>query len=283
METPLTDAEKKAHRAEINRANAQKSTGPKTEAGKASSRRNGLKHGRRSQFIDYATSTNPVLLPGESMVDYSRILEGLMAKLSPRDPAEKEIIYRIAASQWELIRFRCIRMVLLEDQFQTVADKIQNDVLPSCAGAIALARAYQAAAGPGGGFSGLRLDIAAVERSIAAGYREFKQLRSLDPFLRPPADFNPATDIAQEIYTSRPESEPEPEPDEAPPAAPQPNPQTVENTEAEPTETPEINDNQSQPEPTPTRLAHGYSIVLPTRRAPQRAEPPLKVRHAGAA
>jgi len=283
METPLTEAEKKARRAESNRANAQKSTGPKTEAGKASSRRNGLKHGRRSQFIDYATSTNPVLLPGESMVDYSRILEGLMAKLSPRDSAEKEIIYRIAASQWELIRFRCIRMVLLEDQFQTVADKIQNDVLPSCAGAIALARAYQAAAGPGGGFSGLRLDIAAVERSIAAGYREFKQLRSLDPFLRPPADFNPATDIAQEIYTSRPESEPEPEPDEAPPAAPQPNPQTVENTEAEPTEAPENNDNQSQPEPTRARVAHGYSIVLPTRRAPQRAEPPLKVRHAGAA
>ena len=226
METPLTDAGKKARRAETNRANAQKSTGPKTEAGKASSRRNGLKHGRRSQFIDYATSTNPVLLPGESMVDYSRILDGLMAKLSPRDPAEKEVIYRIAASQWELNRFRCIRLILLEDQFQTVADKIQNDFLPSCAGAVALARAYQAASGPGGGFSGLRLDIAAVERSIAAGYREFKQLRSLDPFLRPPADFNPATDIAQEIYTSRPESEPEPdpEPDEAPPAAPQPNP-----------------------------------------------------------
>lgn len=279
METPLTDAEKKARRAETNRANAQKSTGPKTEAGKANSRRNGLKHGRRSQFIDYATSTNPVLLPGESMVDYSRTLDSLMAKLSPRDFAEKEIIYRIAASQWELIRFRCIRMVLLEDQFQTVADKIQNDVLPSCAGAIALARAYQAASGPGGGFAGLRLDIAAVERSIAAAYREFKQLRSLDPFLRPPADFNPATEIAQEIYTSRPESEPEP--DEAPPAAPQANPQTVENTEAEPAEVPEIGDNQSQAEPLQARVAHGYSIVLPARRAPQRAEPPPKVRHAG--
>ena len=279
METPLTDADKQARRAETNRANAQKSTGPKTEAGKANSRRNGLKHGRRSQFTDYSATTNPVLLPGESMVEYSRILDALMAKLSPRDPAEKEIIYRISASQWELVRFRCIRLILLEDQFQTVSDKIRNDFLPSCAGAVGLARAYQAASGPGGGFSALRLDIAACERSIASGYRELKQLRSVDPFLRPPAEFNPATDIAQQVYTSRPD--PEPEPDEVPPSAPAPNPQTVENTEAEPTEAPENSDNQSQPEPLKAHVAHGYSIVLPARREPRRAEPPLKVRHAG--
>ncbi len=275
METPPTDAEKKANRAEINRANAQKSTGPKTEAGKASSRRNGLKSGRHSQFIDYSNSTNPVLLPGESMVDYSRVLDALMAKLGPRDHAEKEVIYRLAASQWECQRFRCIRLFLLEDKFQTVAVKIHHEVLPACVGAVALSRAYQAAAGPGGGLAGLRQDIAASERSIAACYRELKQLRSLDPFDRPPANFNPATDIAQQIYTSVPE------PEEIPPAAPATTTEVVENTEDEPTETAEITENQSQPKPSEPRAEHGYSIVLPTRRAPQRAEPPPKVRHAG--
>ncbi len=275
METQPTDAEKKAHRAETNRANAQKSTGPKTEAGKASSRRNGLKHGRHSQFIDYSSSLNPVLLPGESMVDYSRVLDALMAKLGPRDHAEKEVIYRLGASQWECQRFRCIRMYLLEDKFQTVAVKIQHEVLPACAGAVALARAYQAAAGPGGGLAGLRQDIAASERSIAACYRELKQLRSLDPFDRPPANFNPATDIAQQVYTSNPE------PEEVPPAAPAPITEVVENTDSYPAETPEITEIQSQPKPTHARAEHGYSIVLPVRRAPQRAEPPPKVRHAG--
>jgi hypothetical protein len=279
METHLTDEEKKARRAEINRQNAQKSTGPKTSAGKANSRRNGLKHGRHSEFIDYSSSVNPVLLPGESMVDYSRMLDALMAKIGPRDHAEKEIIYRLAASQWETQRFRCIRLFLLEDKFQTVEVKVQHEVLPACAGALTLARAYQAAAGPGGGLASLRLEIAAAERSIAACYRELKQLRSFDPFDRPPANFNPATDIAQQTYSSVPK------PEEVPPAAPAPTTEVVENTESEPTETPENSEIRSQPKPSATqeeaRAEHGYSIVLPPRRAPQRAEPPPKVRRAG--
>ena len=278
METPPTDAEKKARRAESNRANAQKSTGPKTDAGKANSRRNGLKHGERSKLIDYSTSVNPVVLPGESMVDYSRMLDSLMTKLGPRDHAEKEVIYRLAASQWETQRFRCIRLILLEDKFQTVEVKRQHEALPSCTGALAMARAYQAAAGPGGGLPGLRLEIAASERSIAACYRELKQLRSFDPFDRPPVNFNPATDIAQQIYTSVP---PPPAPEEIPPAAPEPTPEVVQNTEQEPTEAPENDAIQSQPKPTEPRAEHGFSIVLPPRRAPHRAEPPLKVRTAG--
>ena len=278
METHLTDEEKKARRAEINRANAQKSTGPRTASGKANSRRNGLKHGRHSEFIDYSSSVNPVLLPGESMVDYSRMLDALMAKIGPRDHAEKEIIYRLAASQWETQRFRCIRLFLLEDKFQTVEVKVQHEVLPSCTGALTVARAYQAAAGPGGGLASLRLEIAAAERSIAACYRELKQLRSFDPFDRPPVNFNPATDIAQQTYTSVPK------PEEMPPGAPGPAAEVVENKEEEPAETIENSEIQSQPKPTTTqeeaRAEHSYSNVLPPRRAPQRAEPVPKVRTA---
>ncbi len=275
MESPLTDEAKRTRRAEINRANAQKSTGPRTSAGKANSRRNGLKHGRHSEFIDYSSSVNPVLLPGESMVDYSRMLDALMAKIGPRDHAEKEIIYRLAASQWETQRFRCIRLFILEDKFQTVEVKIQHEVLPACTGALTVARAYQAAAGPGGGLASLRLEIAAAERSIAACYRELKQLRSFDPFDRPPVNFNPATDIAQQTYTSVPK------PEDMPPASPAPTTEAVENTEEEPTETTESSEIQSQPKPAATqeepRAEHGYSIVLPTHRAPHQAKPETEI------
>ncbi|MCX6608878.1 MAG: hypothetical protein NTV52_35525, partial [Acidobacteria bacterium] len=136
-----------------------------------------------------------------------------------------------------------------------------------------------AAAGPGGGLASLRLEIAAAARSIAACYRELKQIRSFDPFDRPPANFNPATDIAQQTYSSVPK------PEDIPPAAPAPTTEVVENKESEPAETPENSEIQSQPKPTETqeepRAEHGYSIVLPPRRAPQRAEPPPKVRRAG--
>ncbi len=69
-----------------------------------------------------------------------------------------------------------------------------------------------------------------------------------------------------------------------PPAAPPPTSEVFESTESEPTETPENSEIQSQPNPPfsdkAPRAEHGYSIVVPARRAPQRAEPPLKVRTA---
>ena len=40
-----------AQRAEINRRNARKSTGPRTDAGKAASRLNAMKHGLRAQTV----------------------------------------------------------------------------------------------------------------------------------------------------------------------------------------------------------------------------------------
>ena len=52
---PITAEE----RAEINRQNAQKSTGPRTDEGKAASRGNSLKHGLT------ATTIAPVDTPGE--------------------------------------------------------------------------------------------------------------------------------------------------------------------------------------------------------------------------
>ena len=62
------------------------------------------------------------------MVDYSRMLDALMAKIGPRDHAEKEIIYRLAASQW--------------DKFQTGEVNVQHEVPPACTGTLAVARAY---------------------------------------------------------------------------------------------------------------------------------------------
>ena len=68
----------------------------------------------------------------------------------------------------------------------------------------------------------------------------------------PPADFNPATDIAQQVYTSVPELQ------EISPAAPSPTMEVFEQTESEPAEITEI---QSQPKPAQSRAEHGYSIV----------------------
>ena len=255
METPLTDAEKKARRAEINRGNAQKGTGPRAASGKSTSRRNGLKHGRHSEFIDYCSAVNPVPVPGESIVDYSRILDALMAKKRPPRPRRKGD------------HLPCCRRPVGGPTHSLHSPLPPRRRVPN--------RRSQR---PARGLARLRLEIAAAERSIAACNGEFKPLRSFDPFDRPPADFNPATDIAQQIYPSVPK------PEEMPVAVSVCNPYVVEKKESAPTEATENSESQSQPKPTTAqeqaRAEHGYSIVLPPRRAPQRAEPAPKVRAA---
>ncbi len=278
MPNQLTPEEKKAKRAATNRANAQKSTGPRTPEGKARARHNSIKHGRRAQLTDYSGAVNTVLLPGEPMAEYVRSVEALAAKLAPRDEVELEIVHRVAAGQWEIRRLRCIRLVLLEDQFQTVEHKIKHQALPECGGAVSLSFAYKNCAAPGGGLAMLRQDMAAAERTIAAAYRELRQLRILDPIAGPPMLFDPEVSVPQKVYTTAPQ--PQPEPDEMPPAS---NPQDVENTAIDPIETPQNNDERSHTKPLVASAGFGFAIAAPNRRPPLRAEPEAapKTRTAG--
>ncbi len=82
-------------RAESNRLNAQKSTGPRTEAGKAKSRYNALKHGMT------ALSS---LLPGENAAEFEARRRRLHDDLSPRNGLEAIAIDKIAQHDWLAIR-----------------------------------------------------------------------------------------------------------------------------------------------------------------------------------
>src|SRR5271170_3593125 len=73
-------------RAESNRRNSQKSTGPRTQAGKDKVRYNGLKHGMT------ARST---VLPGEDLTKFESACRQLHDDLAPRDPLEAILIDRI--------------------------------------------------------------------------------------------------------------------------------------------------------------------------------------------
>ena len=78
MTEELTDEEKKARRAEINRQNAQKSTGPKTPTGKAKVRLNGLRTGARSSVIDMSALESLVVLPWEGPETYKAVVADYM-------------------------------------------------------------------------------------------------------------------------------------------------------------------------------------------------------------
>src|SRR5262245_6664066 len=95
---------------EANRANALKSTGPRTVEGKARSRRNALTHGLSAQDI---------VIPGEDVVAYQAFEQGLIDDLQPYGACELDHIKRFAATCWRLRRiprFEAILMAWLENQ-----------------------------------------------------------------------------------------------------------------------------------------------------------------------
>jgi hypothetical protein len=80
---------------EANRRNAQHSTGPKTEEGKAASAMNALKHG--------LTATTPVL-PTEDPDDRARFRDRLLDDLAPVGALEERLAEEVLDLSWRLRR-----------------------------------------------------------------------------------------------------------------------------------------------------------------------------------
>ena len=83
------------NRAEINRANSLKSTGPRTEAGKSRSRMNALKHGLTAKAI---------VSPDEDPEGYKRHVDGFMNDFKPEGSAELAQVQKLADTSWHLAR-----------------------------------------------------------------------------------------------------------------------------------------------------------------------------------
>jgi hypothetical protein len=87
-------------RAELNRANAQHSTGPRTREGKLASSRNSLKHGLASAQL---------IIPGEDTAAFDALLSALLDEHQPANPTEEILVLEIAQSYWltqRAIRFQ---------------------------------------------------------------------------------------------------------------------------------------------------------------------------------
>jgi hypothetical protein len=81
---------------ERNRRNAIKSTGPKTDQGKAIARRNAVRHG--------LTAADPTMFGVEEGSLFRSLHEQLVEELSPRSLVEAGLVHRIALCLWRLRR-----------------------------------------------------------------------------------------------------------------------------------------------------------------------------------
>src|SRR5579884_3703115 len=82
-----------------------RSTGPRTDAGKAVSSMNSLKHG---------LTAKTVVLPGENKADFDALHQQLIEEHAPLGALETELVAEIAACLWRLQRARRYESKVLE-------------------------------------------------------------------------------------------------------------------------------------------------------------------------
>ena len=88
-----------AQQIEANRANAQLSTGPRTEAGKATASRNATSHG---------LATAHTILPGEDAAAFDQLIANLIREHAPLGETETFLVRQLAQNHWKLDRLDAI-------------------------------------------------------------------------------------------------------------------------------------------------------------------------------
>ncbi len=113
-----------------NRANAQKSTGPRTAEGKAAVGQNALKHGLLARAA---------VLQGEDWEEYNCFHENMIEELYPDGMQERELAERIVGLYWRLRRAERYQNAVFETLYDKYAAEVgepapgQADPAPSVA------------------------------------------------------------------------------------------------------------------------------------------------------
>ena len=95
-------------------ANAVLSTGPRTDAGKARSSRNAVKHG--------LTSRQLVIAPGEEE-EFAEFHGSLLAQLAPEGALEMGLFNMLVHAGWNLQRFRTLEAQLMTNGIESLLDE----------------------------------------------------------------------------------------------------------------------------------------------------------------
>jgi len=153
---------------EANKANALKSTGPRTDAGKLLSRDNALKHALASRHL---------ILEEEDPADYESLRADLLDHYQPQDPPEALLLDQFAQSAWRLQRVRRLETATFSKEFVdlhawTEQSPMADATLPDVDQQRALIFHTRAKE-----FDNLRRHESAIERAYYRSYRELEKIR----------------------------------------------------------------------------------------------------------
>jgi hypothetical protein len=178
-----------AKKAQTNRQNALKSTGPKTPEGKASVRHNALKHGLLAQ---------EVLLPEEDEEALRELDERLRAELRPEGEMEDLLVEQIVATQWRLRRMRRVETGVFDWESSSAVSSAADSFRPLPEGTSMLGLSFIRDANGSNAFSKLSRYETAIERSL---YKALHELQRLQAARR--AEDNVSPPLAVDVDVSR--------------------------------------------------------------------------------
>ncbi len=105
-----------------NKANAQKSTGPRSRMGRSNSSRNAMKHGLLA---------NAILIDGESRESFDELLCALRHEYQPVTETDYALIQKAAVYQWRLLRSWTLDSAAITYEMRRQADANADQNTPT--------------------------------------------------------------------------------------------------------------------------------------------------------
>ena len=118
---------------EANHANAQLSTGPKTETGKARSSHNALKTGLTGRTV---------LLPTDDVAAYTQHVERFLLDCAPATDAEKALAQSVADTEWRLLRIPALESGIYAVGRRQLAEQFADESDPAVRAAMIEAQVF---------------------------------------------------------------------------------------------------------------------------------------------
>src|SRR5262249_3682203 len=106
-------------RAEANRINAQRSSGPRTELGKSRSKMNALKHG---------LSAKKIVIGDEDPKEFEALRAALERDWQPETAFESELVDQLAGLFWRMRRVPAIKAAIVKAREEKAYSDVYSDV-----------------------------------------------------------------------------------------------------------------------------------------------------------
>jgi len=159
-ESSISDAQRRA-----NQANAQFSTGPRTETGKARASMNARRHGLTAQFY---------VMNDADRLAYNDFERGILQSLQPVGPYENQLAICIAQNHWRLNRSRAIEHNTFGLGHEENADST-DAATPEVHAALTQAHTWRQ---ENRGFTNITLYESRVSRMITKHKKELSELQA---------------------------------------------------------------------------------------------------------